>query len=69
MILALQHGLMTPDELSKHHRASIKELMSLQNPVDFDALAAMHWVDLMTIPCGLICGKVSHLLVQEVRSG
>lgn len=40
MILALQHGLMTPDELSKHHRASIKEFMVMQQPVDFDALAA-----------------------------
>ncbi|ANS75328.1 hypothetical protein AWM70_12510 [Paenibacillus yonginensis] len=69
MILALQHGLMTPDELSKHHRASIKELMSLQNPVDFDVLAAKHWVDIMTIPCALICGKISHLPIQEVRSG
>lgn len=69
MILALQHGLMTPDELSKHHRASIRELMALQQPVDFDALAAEHWTDLMTVPCELICGEVSHLPVQEVRSG
>ncbi|WP_068786953.1 hypothetical protein [Paenibacillus phocaensis] len=69
MILAIQHGLMTPDELSKHHRASIKELMALQQPVDFDALASQHWADLMTAPCALICGKVSHLPIQEVRSG
>lgn len=69
MILALQHGLMTPDELSKHHRASIKELMALQKPVDFDALAAKHWAELITVPCALVCGKVSHLPTQEVRSG
>ncbi|MGG4394581.1 replication initiation factor family protein [Paenibacillus thiaminolyticus] len=69
MILALQHGLITPDELSKHHRASIKEIMSSQQLVDFDALAARHWADLITVPCTLICGKVSHLPVQAVRSG
>ncbi|MBP1935597.1 hypothetical protein [Paenibacillus sediminis] len=69
MILALQHGLMTPDELSKHHRASIRELMVMQQPVDFDALAAKHWSELMTIPCELVCGKFSHLPVQGVRSG
>nr|WP_275444876.1 transposase [Paenibacillus sp. ACRRX] len=39
MILAIQHCLMTPDELSKHHRASIKGIMSSQQLVDFDALA------------------------------
>ncbi|MEK3770857.1 hypothetical protein MKY14_20150 [Paenibacillus sp. FSL R5-0887] len=38
MILALQNGLMLPDELSKHHRASIKEMMSSQQLVDFDGL-------------------------------
>jgi hypothetical protein len=69
MILALQHGLMTPDELSKHHRATIKEIMSLQQAVDFDALAAQHWAELITVPCALVCGKVSHLPIQEVRSG
>jgi hypothetical protein len=68
MILALQHGLMTPDELSKHHRSSIRELMAQQQPVDFDALAAQHWTDLITVPCALICGKVSHLPIQEVHS-
>ncbi|GFN33464.1 MULTISPECIES: replication initiation factor family protein [Paenibacillaceae] len=69
MILALQHGLMTPDELSKHHRASIKEIMSSQQLVDFDALAAQHWEDLMTLTCALVCGRVSHLPVQEVHAG
>lgn len=69
MILALQHGLMLPDELSKHHRVSIKEMMSSQQLVDFDALAAGHWADLITVICALVCGKVSHLPVQEVRLG
>lgn len=69
MILALQHGLMIPDELSKHHRASMKEMMSSQQPIDFDALAAKHWADLITVPCALVCGKISYLPVQEVHAG
>ncbi|OAB30172.1 hypothetical protein PMSD_20485 [Paenibacillus macquariensis subsp. defensor] len=69
MILALQNGLMTPDELSKHHRATIKDIMSLQQDVDFVSLAAQHWAELIAVPCALVCGKANHLPVQEVRSG
>jgi hypothetical protein len=68
IVLALQHGLMTPSEFTKHHRAAIKDMMSLQQPIDFDLLAAQHWSELITVPCALICGKVSHLPVRGVHA-
>lgn len=52
-----------------YYRKQIQEQMKTQDVIDLNELAAEQWQEAVTLPCAILSGKISHLPIQEVRSG
>lgn len=69
LVKEIQQGELLPQDTTPYYRKQIQEEMKTQEVIDLNALAAEQWQEAITLPCAILLGKISHLPVQEVRSG
>ncbi|GKS12222.1 hypothetical protein YDYSY3_32220 [Paenibacillus chitinolyticus] len=69
LVQEIQHEELLPQETTPYYRKQIQEQMHTQNVIDLNELAAEQWQEAITLPCAILSGKISHLPIQEVRSG
>ncbi|MNI45344.1 hypothetical protein D3C73_997660 [compost metagenome] len=58
-----------PQDMTPYYRKQIQSQMNSQDVINLNELAAEQWQEAITLPCAILSGKISHLPVQEVRSG
>ncbi|GFN34211.1 replication initiation factor family protein [Paenibacillus xylaniclasticus] len=69
LVQEIQQGELLPQDTTPYYRKQIQEQMKTQDVIDLNVLAAEQWQEAITLPCAVLSGKVSHLPLQEVRSG
>lgn len=69
LVQEIQQGELLPQNTTPYYRKQIQEQMRTQDILDLNDLAAEQWQEAITLPCAILSGKISHLPVQEVRSG
>jgi hypothetical protein len=69
LVQEIQQGEQKPQDTTPYYRQQIQKQMNTQNLIDLNKLAAAQWKESITLPCAVLCGQISHLPVQEVRSG
>ncbi|MGM1022546.1 MAG: hypothetical protein ACQEXV_18940 [Bacillota bacterium] len=69
LVKEIQQEELLPQNTTPYYRKQIQEQMNSQDVIDLNVLAAEQWQEAITLPCAVLCGQISHLPVQEVRSG
>jgi hypothetical protein len=69
LVQEIQQGELLPQDTTPYYRKQIQNQMNSQEVIDLDGLAAKQWKEAITLPCAVLCGQISHLPIQEVRSG
>lgn len=69
LVQEILQGELLPQDTTPYYRKQIQEQMKTQDVIDLNELAAEQWQEAVTLPCAILSGKISHLPIQEVRSG